>query len=112
MEVLYDRVAGLDIGKASLTACVRTPGARRGRHTETRTFKTTTGSLVVLRDWFGRSGGDDRGDGVDLDVLEGAVLLLGGGDGGLAPQRCAHEGGAGSQDRRARCGVDRWSTGC
>ena len=40
MEVLYDRVAGLDIGKASLTVCVRTPGARRGRHMETRTFKT------------------------------------------------------------------------
>src|SRR4051812_31937514 len=44
MEVLYDRVAGLDVGKASLTACVRTPGPR-GRRGETRTFKTTVGSL-------------------------------------------------------------------
>ncbi len=52
MEVLYDRVAGLDIGKASLTVSVRTPGARRGRQQETRTFKTTTGSLVVMRDWL------------------------------------------------------------
>ena len=26
MEVLFERVAGLDIGKASLTVCVRTPG--------------------------------------------------------------------------------------
>jgi hypothetical protein len=26
VEVLYDRVAGLDVGKATLTACVRTPG--------------------------------------------------------------------------------------
>lgn len=53
MEVLYDRVAGLDIGKASLTACVRTPGARRGsRRQETRTFKATTGSLAVMRDWL------------------------------------------------------------
>jgi transposase len=52
MEVLYDRVAGLDVGKASLTVCVRTPGARRGRHQETRTFKTTTGSLLVMRDWL------------------------------------------------------------
>ena len=52
MEVLYDRVAGLDIGKASLTVSVRTPGARRGRHQETRTFKTTTGSLAVMRDWL------------------------------------------------------------
>lgn len=53
MEVLYDRVAGLDIGKASLTASIRVPGTRRGtRHQETRTFKTTTGSLRVMRDWL------------------------------------------------------------
>lgn len=52
MEVLYDRVAGLDVGKASVTVCVRTPGARRGRHSQTRTFKTTTGSLMVMRDWL------------------------------------------------------------
>jgi hypothetical protein len=39
MEVLYERVAGLDVGKASLTVCVRTPGARRGsRKRTTRTF--------------------------------------------------------------------------
>ena len=31
MEVLYERVAGLDVGKASVTVCVRTPGARRSR---------------------------------------------------------------------------------
>ena len=82
MEVLYERVAGLDVGKASVTVCVRTPGARRGsRHSETRTFKTTTGSLAVMRDWLLETRCDDRGDGVDLDVLEAAVLLLGGGDG-------------------------------
>lgn len=53
MEVLYDRVAGIDIGKASLTVSVRIPGTRRGtRHQETRTFKTTTGSLRVMRDWL------------------------------------------------------------
>src|SRR4051794_35603956 len=51
MEVLYDRVAGLDVGKATLTVCVRTPGAR-GRRSETRTFKTTVGSLRVMRDWL------------------------------------------------------------
>ena len=56
MEVLYDRVAGLDVGKASVTVCVRTPGARRGRHPETRTFKTTTGSLRVMRDWLVEAG--------------------------------------------------------
>jgi len=52
MEVMFERVAGIDVGKASLTVCVRTPGARRGRHSETRTFKTTTGSLAVMRDWL------------------------------------------------------------
>lgn len=56
MEVLYDRVAGLDVGKASVTVCVRTPGARRGRHSETRTFKTTSGSLKVMRDWLLEAG--------------------------------------------------------
>jgi hypothetical protein len=32
MEVVFDRVAGLDVGKGSGTACLRVPGARRGRH--------------------------------------------------------------------------------
>lgn len=56
MEVVFDRVAGLDIGKASLTVCVRTPGKTRGRHAETRTFKTTTPSLRMMRDWLVESG--------------------------------------------------------
>jgi transposase len=56
MEVLFERVAGLDVGKSSVTVCVRTPGVRRGRHTETRTFKTTTGSLRLMRDWLLESG--------------------------------------------------------
>jgi transposase len=51
VEVLYDRVVGLDVGKATLTVCVRTPGPR-GRRSETRTFKTTAGSLRVMRDWL------------------------------------------------------------
>ena len=52
MEVLYERVAGLDVGKASVTVCIRTPAPRRSRRSETRTFKTTTGSLRVMRDWL------------------------------------------------------------
>src|SRR3954471_7589236 len=51
MEVLYERVAGLDIGKKTLTVCVRTPGPR-GRRAETRTFSTMTRSLQVMRDWL------------------------------------------------------------
>ena len=69
---MFERVAGLDVGKASVTVCVRTPGARAGRRrSETRTFTTMTRSLAVMRDWLVERGGDDRGDGVDLDVLEG-----------------------------------------
>src|SRR3954469_25267819 len=49
VEVLFERVAGLDIGKATLTACVRTPGPR-GRRRETRTFSTMSRSLEVMRD--------------------------------------------------------------
>jgi transposase len=51
MEVMFDRVAGLDVGKDSVTVCVRTPGPR-GRRSETRTFKTMFGSLRVMRDWL------------------------------------------------------------
>ena len=56
MEVMFDRVSGLDVGKDSVTVCLRTPGSRRGRHSETRTFKTMTGSLRVMRDWLVEAG--------------------------------------------------------
>jgi transposase len=56
MEVMFDRVAGLDVGKESVTVCVRTPGPRGGRRSETRTFKTMFGSLRVMRDWLIEAG--------------------------------------------------------
>jgi transposase len=56
MEVMFDRVAGLDVGKDSVTVCVRVPGPRGGRRSQTRTFKTTTGSLQVMRDWLLEAG--------------------------------------------------------
>src|SRR5215203_4707572 len=46
------RVAGLDVGKDSATVCVRVRGPRGGWRSQTRTFKTTTGSLQVMRDWL------------------------------------------------------------
>ncbi|HET9059426.1 MAG TPA: IS110 family transposase [Acidimicrobiales bacterium] len=52
MEVMFDRVAGLDVGKESVTVCVRTPGGPRGRRSETRTFKTMTRALGVMADWL------------------------------------------------------------
>jgi transposase len=56
VEVMYERVAGLDVGKDSMTVCIRTPGGRRGRRSETRTFKTMFGSLRVMRDWLVENG--------------------------------------------------------
>jgi transposase len=56
MEVMFDRVAGLDVGKESVTVCVRTPGPRGGRRSETRTFKTMFGALRVMRDWLVEAG--------------------------------------------------------
>jgi len=51
MDTLVERCAGLDIGKADLKACIRTP-AGRGRRQEIRTFATTTPGLLELRDWL------------------------------------------------------------
>jgi transposase len=52
VEVLFERVAGLDVGKASVTVCVRTPGPNRRRVSEVRTFSTMSRSLAVMRDWL------------------------------------------------------------
>jgi transposase len=52
MEILVERCAGLDVGKADLKACVRVPEPRGGRRQQIKTFATTTGSLLQLRDWL------------------------------------------------------------
>jgi transposase len=51
---LVARVAALDIGKASLVACVRVPyeGRPGRRRQEVRTFATTTRALLGLQDWL------------------------------------------------------------
>lgn len=56
MDVLFDRAAGLDIGKKSVTVCVRTPGSRGRRHSETRTFSTMSRSLQEMTAWVLDSG--------------------------------------------------------
>ena len=63
MEVMFDRVAGLDVGKETVTVCLRTPGSKGRRHAETRTFKTMSGSLRVMRDWL-------VGAGVSIAAME------------------------------------------
>ncbi len=57
MEVLFERVAGLDVGKESVVVCVRVPSTRAARRrSETRTFQTMTRSLGVMRDWLVEQG--------------------------------------------------------
>jgi transposase len=57
MDVLVERCAGIDIGKADVKVCVRGPGKRRGtRCSEVRTFGSSTPSLLELRDWLVNEG--------------------------------------------------------
>jgi len=51
MEVLHERVAGLDVHKDSVVACVRIMCAGKAKR-ECRTFDTTTAGLEALRDWL------------------------------------------------------------
>jgi transposase len=59
MDVLLERVAGLDVHKRSVTACVRTPGSGRQRREDKRTFPTYSGDLGRLRDWLKSEGVTD-----------------------------------------------------
>ncbi|WP_405563694.1 IS110 family transposase [Streptomyces phaeochromogenes] len=65
MDVLVERVAGLDVSKGDVKVCVRGPlsqGSRRYRD-EVRTFSTMTRSLLLLSDWLAE-------EGVELVVME------------------------------------------
>ncbi|MGE5126930.1 MAG: IS110 family transposase [Betaproteobacteria bacterium] len=56
MQLVFERCCGLDVHKKSLTACLRTPGPRDRRRSETRTFGTTTPELLRLADWLTQNG--------------------------------------------------------
>jgi transposase len=51
MDVLIDRVAGLDVHQATVEATVRRPDGHQ-RQTVTETFGTTTPDLWALREWL------------------------------------------------------------
>jgi transposase len=55
MDVLYERVAGLDVHKDTVVACVRNVAAVKTTR-ECRTFATTTEHLVALRAWLEECG--------------------------------------------------------
>jgi hypothetical protein len=51
---LVERVAALDIGKATVMACIRVPHEdRAGRRQEVREYATTTRALLELADRLG-----------------------------------------------------------
>jgi transposase len=51
VEVIVERPAGLDVHKASVTACVRGPSAA-GRAEHVESFATTVEGLLALADWL------------------------------------------------------------
>ncbi len=51
MEELHEVCCGLDVHKASVTACLRKGTAR-----EVRTFRTVTAELLALGDWLAQAG--------------------------------------------------------
>ena len=52
MEVVYERCAGLDVHKKSVTACRVVPARGGGWQKETRRFDTMTAELLKLADWL------------------------------------------------------------
>ena len=68
MDVVVERVAGLDIGKASMTVCVRTPGPGRSRTNEVRTYSTMTRQIQAMAAWLIESG-------VTLAAMESGAVV-------------------------------------
>src|ERR1700679_2552244 len=55
MEIIYERVAGLDVHKEMIVACVRLTEKGKVKR-ECRTFGTTTAALLELLAWLRESG--------------------------------------------------------
>jgi transposase len=51
MDVIHDRVAGLDVHKDTVVACVRAMSGNRATR-ECRTYETTTEGLLALLEWL------------------------------------------------------------
>lgn len=53
MEILYERVAAIDVGKKIVAVAVRTPGERAGkRRQEVRKFNTYYQTLIKMVAWL------------------------------------------------------------
>jgi len=58
MQVIYERCAGVDVGKDVIAVAVRTPGTGKkdGRKTEKRTYRTFYGVLREMARWLASQG--------------------------------------------------------
>jgi transposase len=56
MEAIVERVAGVDVGQASVAATVLLGKAHERPCKETRTFRTLTRDLLQMREWFAALG--------------------------------------------------------
>ena len=52
METIVERPGALDVHKARVTACVRTPAADGKREAHFAEFATTVAGLLTLHDWL------------------------------------------------------------
>jgi len=56
VDVMVERVAGIDVHKSMVVACVRFPGVDGERASEVAEFSTFTADLLALRDWLAAFG--------------------------------------------------------
>jgi hypothetical protein len=78
VEVVYERCAGLDAHKKSITACVLWALPKGKKKQEKRRFATFTQDLLAMADWLREMRRDACGDGIDWGLLETGVERLGG----------------------------------
>ena len=108
MDILYERVAGLDVHKDTVVACVRILAEGNTRR-ECRTFATTTDQLMELRTWLEEC----RCTQVAMEATGvywmPVFRILGEGSFELVVANAAHIKNA--QDRRERRDVDRRPVG-
>jgi hypothetical protein len=71
MGRVFERVAGLDVHKAQVTACVRIPDGEGQRVAHLAEFATTVAGLLALADWL-------RGYGVTHVAMEATGVLAAG----------------------------------
>jgi transposase len=63
VEVVYERCAGLDVGKDEVVACVHVPDGAGGRCQKVPTYQTFSSGLASLTEWL-------QGHGVTQVVME------------------------------------------